>query len=266
MSNGGELAVLRLELFGNFRSLHHRRVLKLHIPQKPSLPGLSGINDWILESFVLLSEEVGGIFRPNLFIESIEEQLIVDEPILVLLSNILIFKGVFQGNGRASLKDNETNVIKPLKNSIIQNMEPTIANDFSISTFAQQVFHNFCPTSFGSSHKASLASCGLQVDVGSKLFKKKSDDFHVVVYCSSVQRRGLIVDGEILIDKLWLAGQKLFNFGDIVLLDVPEEILVGCVGVGEAFYCSHCLPCFLEYNFYKKFKQYFRFNKETKVK
>jgi hypothetical protein len=54
-----------------------------------------------------------------------------------------------------------------------------------------------------------------------------------------MKRSGLVVDGEALVDKLGLQLEYLLYVGDVLLLNVPVEVFVVGVGVGDALDQSH---------------------------
>ena len=61
----------------------------------------------------------------------------------------------------------------------------------------------------------------------------------MTIDCCSMKRRSFEVDSERLIDKIWFLVEDLLDIGDISFFNVPEEVLIVGVTVGDAFYCSH---------------------------
>ena len=54
-----------------------------------------------------------------------------------------------------------------------------------------------------------------------------------------MQWGGFVVDCEGLTDQLWLLLEDLLDLRDVFLLDVPEEVLVPSVSMGDTLDCSH---------------------------
>ena len=123
MPKFGKVLVLRLKFFRKVISFDHGRVLEFNIAINPLFPAFSGVYHWVCEFFLRFFQKFSEIFSGNTFLNSINEDFIINPAIFVLVGNMKVFIGVFHLSDLDFPINFHGAFIIALKDSIVKSCE-----------------------------------------------------------------------------------------------------------------------------------------------
>ena len=208
--------------------------MEVHLTPEPLLPGLSWIDHWVGVHFPFFNEEFSHVVRIHLLLQILDKHVVVDISVIECPPQGFIVQEILEFLILHLLVDHQSSLIEPSENGILNGQQATPTSMFSIGSHGQQVANSFEMISLSRPHQGRLPILSQDVHIGLVLLDQQLTDFSAAEDGCTMQRGGLVVDSQRLIDELWFVLEDPFYFIDFSAFDVVEEILVPGVAMGDA--------------------------------
>ena len=121
------------------------------------------------------------------------------------MSELLIVKKILEFLIFHAFIDDESSLIKPSQNGILDRQQPTSTNFLDIRSNSQKVLDSLSMVTFGSPHECSFPIFSHNIGIGFILLDKELAYLCTAIDCGSMKRSSFVVDSERFINNLRFA-------------------------------------------------------------
>ena len=173
-----------------------------------------------------------------MFLQAFNENHVVYIPVVKIAPQLLIVHEALEFFVLHPLVDGQGCLVEPTQNGILDRQKSTSTDLLCVSPHGKQISDGFSVIPFGSSHNGSLPILSHRVDISLVFFNQQDTDLSAAVDSRSMKGSSFVIDGERLVDDGWFVIEDPFNILSILAFDVPEEIFIPRVAMGDTFHGS----------------------------